>query len=679
MKKLYAPGMIGSLEVKNRLVMAPMVDGYSNGGVPTERSLEYYRVRAAGGVGLIIVGNIHVDPAHRHVMPGFNLYEDSFAEKLRPLVNVIHEGGAKTFAQLIHQGRYAKTRDYIDGVQAVAPSALFTRITGETPRELTIEEILDLEDFFAQAAGRAVEAGFDGIEICTNSGYLFGQFLSPLTNIRTDQYGGCLENRTRFLVETIGAVRGKVGKKVPVTIRMGGSDFVAGSNTNKEACQIAVMAEQAGVDAVSVTGGWHESGVPQVSMDLPHGIYSYLGRNIRRSVTVPVMMGNRMNVKMAEKLIEWGDMDFAVFGRPMLADPEFPRKAAEGRVDDIRPCLGCNQGCLDNSMSGKSIQCLCNAECGRESILMDDRGRLPTEIKAGHIKNILVIGAGVAGMEFSRTAALRGHSVVIWEKGNSCGGQLNLASAPPARHDFRYLTEYLWTACIKAGVKFCFGKQANAQTILNEVKQDHFDHVVIATGAVPVVPDIPAEDGAHVVQAWDVLTGNAQTGTEVVVVGGGAVGIETSILLGEEGTLTPEALRFLTLYRAESQETLYEMLNSGSKNISIVEMLDKSGKDIGKTTRWIMMDRLRKLGVKIHTGTRVAEIKKDRVVAEGPDGTRELMAVTVVLAIGSKSESSLYEQIKKEFDGVSIIGDARTPRKAMDAVREAYDLGCSIG
>lgn len=679
MKKLYTPGTIGTLEIKNRIVMAPMVDGYSEKGAPTERSLEYYRVRAAGGVGLIIVGNIHVDPAHRHVMPGFNLYEDSFIEKLRPLVNVIHEGGAKAFAQLIHQGRYAKTRDYIDGVQAVAPSAIFTRMTGETPRELTVGEILYLENAFAEAARRAVEAGFDGIEICANSGYLFGQFLSPLTNIRADQYGGNLENRTRFLAETIAAVREKVGKDVPVTVRIGGSDFVAGSNTNKEACQISVMMEQAGVDAISVTGGWHESGVPQVTMDLPHGIYSYLGRNIRRYVNVPVMMSNRMDVKTAEELIERKDVDFAVFGRPMLADPEFPRKASEGRLEDIRPCLGCNQGCLDHSMSGKSIQCLCNAECGRESSLMDDEGRLPTEKKAGHVKKILVIGAGVAGMEFSRTAAMRGHSVVIWEKETCCGGQLNLAAAPPARHDFIYLTEYLRTACIKAGVEFCFGKQADAQSILKEVKQNHFDHVVIATGAAPQVPRIPSDAGAYVVQAWDVLKGNVQTGTEVVVVGGGAVGIETAILLGEDGTLTPEALRFLTLYQAESQETLCGMLNSGSRNITIVEMIDKAGKDIGKTTRWIMMDRLRKLGIRIYTSTCLEEIKKDRVVVNGPDGIRELPADTVVLAIGSKSESGLYGQIKNEFHEVSVIGDAVTPRKAMDAVREAYDLGISIG
>ena len=228
-------------------------------------------------------------------------------------------------------------------------------------------------------------------------------------------------------------------------------------------------------------------------------------------------------------------------------------------------------------------------------------------------------------------------------------------------------------------MEFCFGKQADAQSILKEVKQNHFDHVVIATGAAPQVPRIPSDAGAYVVQAWDVLKGNVQTGTEVVVVGGGAVGIETAILLGEDGTLTPEALRFLTLYQAESQETLCGMLNSGSRNITIVEMLDKAGKDIGKTTRWIMMDRLRKLGIRIYTSTCLEEIKKDRVVVNGPDGIRELPADTVVLAIGSKSESGLYGQIKNEFHEVSVIGDAVTPRKAMDAVREAYDLGISIG
>lgn len=678
MKKLYTPGMIGELQIKNRMVMAPMVDGYSEGGVPTKRSLEYFRARAAGGIGLIIVGNIHVDPAHRHVLPEFNLYEDSFTEKLIPLVDVIHNGGAKVFAQMIHQGRYAKSSDYIGGTQAVAPSAIPTRMTGETPRELTLQEIIKLEDDFAQAARRAAKAGFDGIEICTNSGYLFGQFLSPLTNQRTDQYGNSLENRARFLLETIAAVRRQVGAHVPITVRMGGSDFVKGSNTNNEACQIAAMLEQAGVDAISVTGGWHESGVPQVTMDLPHGVFSYLGRNIRRSVKIPVMMGNRMNIMTAEELVERGDVDFAVFGRPMLSDPELPNKAIQGRFDDIRPCIGCNQGCLDHSMSGKSIACLCNAECGRESELADEYGCLPTQKISGQVKKILVIGAGAAGMEFSRAAALRGHTVVVWEKEKYGGGQLKLAAAPPARHDFNYLTGYLMKACVRAGVEFCFEKQGAAQEILKEAVNEKYDYIIIATGSRPTVPGIITEEGAHVVQAWDVLCGRVEVGNKVVVVGGGAVGVETAIMLGEEGTLTPDALRFLTLYNAESQETLQGMLNQGSKKVSVVEMLDKAGKDIGKTTRWIMMDRLRKMGVHIYTKTRVSEIKKDRVIVNDPDGVHEIPMDTVVLAVGSEANNELYDEIKKEFSAVSIIGDANTPRKAMDAIREAYDLGISI-
>ncbi len=270
-KKLHTPTAIGTVQLKNRMVMAPMVDGFSVDGVPSQRSLDFFRVRAAGGVGLIVVGNIHVDPTHRHVLPECNLYEDSFVEKIRPLVEVIHAGGAKTFAQLIHQGRYARSSEYVGQVQAVAPSAVFTRFTGETPRELTTEEIAVLVGYYAAAARRAVAAGFDGIEICANSGYLPGQFLSPLTNLRTDRYGGSPEARMTFIREVIAAVREQVGDGVPITVRMGGSDFVPGSNTNEDACRIAAELEKAGVNAISVTGGWHESSVPQVTMDLPHG------------------------------------------------------------------------------------------------------------------------------------------------------------------------------------------------------------------------------------------------------------------------------------------------------------------------------------------------------------------------------------------------------------------------
>ncbi|HPE15835.1 MAG TPA: FAD-dependent oxidoreductase, partial [Oscillospiraceae bacterium] len=666
MKKLHTPTAIGTVELRNRLVMAPMVDGFSAGGVPTQRSLDFFRVRAAGGVGLIVVGNIHVDPTHRHVLPECNLYEDSFVEKIRPLVEVIHAGGAKTFAQLIHQGRYARSSEYIGGVQAVAPSAVFTRFTGETPRELSVEEIGDLVGYYAAAAGRAVRAGFDGIEICANSGYLPGQFLSPLTNLRTDRYGGTPEARMTFLKEVIAAVRGQVGDRVPITVRMGGSDFVPGSNTNEDACRIAAELEKAGVNAISVTGGWHESGVPQVTMDLPHGVFGYLGANIKRAVNIPVIMSNRMNIETAEALVERGDADLIAMARPMLADPDAPAKAARGCYDEIRPCIGCNQGCLDNSMSGNSIACLANAECGREYELKDVEGRLPTQCQAPVPKRILVVGAGVAGMEFARVAALRGHRVTVWESAAHSGGQMDVTSAPPGRHDFRYLADYLFAACGKAGVTFVFGKTASAGEIREAMRAGQFDRVVVATGAQPITPNIPTEEGASVVQAWDVLRGRVETGREVVVVGGGAVGVETAIFLGTIGTVTPEALAFLLRYRAETPETLRGMLNRGSKKVTVVEMLKSAGKDIGKTTRWIMMGRLKELGVTIHTLTRVVEIKKEGVVVEGPEGTQLLPADTAVLAIGSRSNRALYEALGDSPGNISIVGDAEKPRKAMD-------------
>jgi len=658
--------------------MAPMVDGFSAGGIPTERSLQYFRVRAAGGVGLIIVGNIHIDPSHKHIAPEFYLFDDSYIEKIRPLVDVIHQGGAKTFAQLIHQGRYAKSTDYTDQTQAVAPSELPTRFTGETPRELSAAEIEDLIDYYAQGARRAAAAGFDGVELCGNSGYLIGQFLSPLTNRRTDRYGGALEGRMTFVLDVLAAIRRQVGPDFSVTVRIGGNDFVPGSNTNTEACQIAAELGKAGVDAISVTGGWHESGVPQVTMDLPHGTFSYLGRMIKQAAAVPVMMSNRMNIPTAEALVERGDMDFIVFGRPMLADPDAPQKGAQGRYDEIRPCIGCNQGCLDHSMSGQSIACLCNAECGRESELINDKGLLPTQGKADRPNRILVVGAGVAGMEFSRVAALRGHQVTVWEERAGSGGQMEVASVPPARHDFRLLSGYLATACEKAGVRFEYSKKTTAEMILKELGAQRFDHVIIAAGASPIVPRIPTEEGAHVVQAWDVLRNKAETGKNVVVVGGGAVGVETAIFLGEIGTMDLDVLRFLLLYGAETPETLRYHLNHGSKQIAVVEMLKSIGKDIGKTTRWIMQGRLKSMDIALHTLSKVVGIKKAGVVIEGPKGIELIPADTVVLAIGSSSNNELYAELKDKIQSIFMIGDADTPRKAMDAIKAGYDLAITL-
>lgn len=410
MKSLfYEPGRIGNVEIRNRLVMGPAGFGFCDEteGRVNDKAIEFFRQRARGGVGLIDIGALQIDPTLYTNYDMLKIFDDSYIPDLRRLTDAIHAEGAKVMGQLLHQGRYCASRQY-DGKIGVAPSAVFARYTGETPRELSLEECEELVRQYGLAAGRAVKAGFDAVEICTNSGYLIGQFLSPVTNLRTDKYGGAtVAERMTFLLEVVDSIRGAVGAGFPVSVRVGGNDFVPGSNTNDDAVIIASMLEKAGVNAINVTGGWHETFLPQVTMDVPYGVFSYCGKRIKDAVSIPVIQSNRMNVAAAERLIDEGVVDFVSMARPLVADPYLMRKASEGRYSEIRPCVGCNQGCLDHIMRHMPITCLVNAEVGREFENLKD-GLLPTECVSESPEKILVVGAGPSGMEFARIAKCRG-------------------------------------------------------------------------------------------------------------------------------------------------------------------------------------------------------------------------------------------------------------------------------
>lgn len=676
MLKLYSPAKIGQVELKNRLVMAPMALGYCNKGQITDRIVEFFRLRARGGVGLIILGALQIDPIRKTEYDMVSIDDDNCIPGLRRLTDAVHEEETKIFAQLLHQGRYARSKEY-SGMEAVAPSAVPSRYTGETPRELTVSEIADMISYYAAAAKRAVQAGFDGVEICTNSGYLIGQFLSLVTNKRTDRYGGDLYARMTFLLEVVAVIREAVGPDFPISVRLGGNDFMEGGNTNFEARETAIALEKAGVDAISITGGWHESQVPQVTMEVPHGAYSYLGRGIKESVSIPVIISNRLNISVAEELVDEGAADLIALARPFIADPELAKKGMQGKYDEIRPCIACNQGCLDRIMAHTTVECLCNVEAGRESELLQCSS-LISQVKSSHPEKILVIGAGVGGMEYARVAAMRGHSVTIWEQKSQPGGQIGIASAPPGRKDFAYFANYLVRACEKLGVQIDYQKKATTEDIIEKVKAGDVDRVVIATGAEPIRPNIPTEEGATVVQAWDVLKKQTKVGSQVVIVGAGAVGVETALMLAEIGTINAETLRHLMLNRAETPNELYRLLTHGSKHITLVEMAKALGKDIGATSRWSMLARLKQFNVETLKLTKVVAIKKDGVLVETPEGQEIIPADTVVLAVGSRANNSLYEELQDNIDKLSIIGDAFKPRKIQDAIREAYHEAISF-
>lgn len=668
MSILFSPAQIGKLQIRNRLVMTPMHLGYSPKGEVNDQLIEFYRARARGGAGLIIVGGCGIDRIG-NAFGMTQLDDERYIPGLSQLVEAVHSEGAKIVPQLYQAGRYAHSA--LTGKPSVAPSPIPSRLTGQTPEELTEEKIAEVIVSFAKAATIAQTAGFDGVEIIASAGYLISQFLSPVTNQRTDRYGGDLEARMTFGLEVVAAVRKAVGPDYPIIVRVAGNDFVPGSHTNAESKAFCQALEKAGVNALNVTGGWHETQVPQLTMNVPPGTYAYLAYGIKQAVSIPVIACNRINTpELAENILEDGLADFIGMARPLLADPELPKKAMNGETASIRPCIGCNQGCLDNVFRLKPVTCLVNAEAGREF-------ELGSVSQTAQTQQILVIGAGCAGMEFARVASLRGHKVTIWEESVQSGGQLALAAAPPERQDFLNFADYLKNACRELGVVIQYNVKATPEKILSAVQNGEFKRVVIATGARPISPAIKIEEGVQVLQAWDVLLGRVKTGQNVVIVGGGAVGVDTALFLAKVGTLNSETLRFLMEQQAETDQELHRLLTRGTKKITVLEMAKGIGRDIGASTRWSMLADLKRHEVNCLDKHTVLEIRADGVLVESSNDNvqKVIPADTVVLAVGSCSQNELYNALQDKLENLSIIGDAAKPRKVLDAVHDAYAEG----
>lgn len=663
MDVLFQPVCIGSLELKNRLVMPAMHLGYCDNGLVTGRLVDFYRERALGGVGLIVVGGCAIDDHGYNTM--IKISSDDYITGLTGLVEVVHSGGAAIAAQLFQPGRYSYS--FNSGIQPVAPSAVPSKLTGQMPRELGLNEIYQIIDSFAAAAGRAKQAGFDAVEVIGSAGYLVAQFLSPVTNQRDDEFGGDFQRRMRFGLEVAARIKQVCGQDFPLMFRITGNEFMPGGNTNDEMAVFCRELEQAGVDAINVTGGWHETRVPQITMGVPRGGFAYLARGIKEAVDIPVMACNRINDPwLAAELINDGVADLVGVARGMIADPEFVNKVKDGLAEDIRPCIGCNQGCLDAIFSGGSVACLVNARAGKEA-----RHKLVPTVQP---KRVLVVGGGPAGLEAARVCAERGHQVTVWERELELGGQLNLAAVPPGRYEFLSFIDYLTARLATLNVDLEVGHEATAEEVLDFGA----DAVIMATGASPLTPPIPGVEGDHVVQAWDVLSGIETVGKKVVIIGGGAVGCETALYLGQKGTIDPETFHFLAVNGAETWEKLMFLATRGIKDITVVEMQKALGADIGMSTRWTILQEMKRYGIKSVTGVTALRINNQGVLIKRGDQEELLTADTVVLAAGSRPDSELCEQIKEKVKEVYLIGDAVMPRKALDAVHQGYLAGAML-
>jgi len=645
LRYLFDPLRIGAMEVKNRLVMAPMGTNLASlEGKVTPSLISYYQARARGGVGLIITDDTTITSSAIYHPHGLRLDQDPLIQSWKELTQAVHAYGAKIAPQLVHPSFNAPS--VFSGVQPVAASPIPSRRFREIPRELTVQEIKEIVRQFGEASRRAQEAGCDAVQIhCAHMHHLLGGFLSPLYNKRTDTYGGSLEGRLRLPLEVIQHIRSKVGPGFPILVRISGDEFLPGGQSLEESKQIASLLVEGGVDAIQVSAGTGNNFwvvVPPTGS--PEAPNAFLAEQIKKEVNVPIIcVGRIYHPWAAENLLKSGKADMVAMGRALVADPELPNKAARGDWDQIAPCVG-DSMCLTYVQMEERIRCLVNPMAGRE-----EEGPIPP---AAIAKNVLVIGGGPAGMEAARVAAMRGHRVTLIERASKLGGQLLVASFPPMKQEYTCLIQYLSHQVKKAGVKVELNREADP-ALVSSLRPET---IIVATGAVPFIPrDIPGFNRECVLTAWEVLAGRSLVGPKVVVVGGGKVGCETADFIAHPADdLTPK-----------------------SNQVTIIELQGNIALDEKSMARSLLIRRLKEKGVGIILGGKVIEILPDGVkyVKEGREEALRGMN-HVVLAIGAVSENTWAQRIT----GIPtfVIGDAKHPRNALESIAEGWEIGRKI-
>ena len=637
-KYLFQPITIGDVEIKNRIMMAPMNTRFGYDGYVTDQLVDYYVERAKGGAGFICVEMGIIDyPIGSTAGKGMIATDDDkYSPGLKQLAGAIDKNGSVPMIELSHGGRYCHSR--LTGVQPVAPSPIAGyRGRGEMPRELTTEEVEELVERFGDSARRSAEAGFKGVLLMGSTGYLISQFGSPLTNKRTDRFGGKTPaERATFIVEIIKNIRKKLGNQFPVIYKISAEEYMDGGTVLEDAQIMAKRAEQAGVSVIHTWAGWHESPKPMLPMSVPRGAFVYLAEAMKKIINVPIMTGGRINdPRFANEIIRDGRADLVHFGRPFLTDPYFPKKAMKGDFDDINMCIACCR-CFDAMTTPGSIVCSVNAGLGKEGKKFE---------KAKKVKKILIIGGGPAGMEAARVATVRGHKVTIWEKNDQLGGNLITASLAPFKEETNCLTHYLTYQMKKLNINIQLNKEATVDSILKE----NADEVIVATGAKAITPDLPGINAENVVMALDVLKGISSTGDSVVIVGGGLIGCETA-----------------------------EFLTSRGKDVSIIEMLPKIARDVGPSTKWSVTMRIARWGIKQYTSSKVIRIIDDGVEIEREGNSEIVKADTVVVAAGMEPINKLLNSLKEKHPNIHAIGDCFQARRMLNAIHEGYEIGNTL-
>lgn len=632
-RSLWDTIRIRDLELPNRAVMPAMGTGYSSEkGEATDRLIAYLRRRAEGGVGLIITEVCAVHPLGKGFPSELGIYNDSFLPSLERLAREVKAAGSAVAVQLHHAGR--ETFPQVIGEQPVAPSPLASRAMGQKPRDLSKEEIAELIGCYAAAAVRAREAGFDAVEIHGAHGYLVGQFLSPYSNQREDEYGGDAQGRFRFAVEMVREMRREVGEGFPIIFRFSSTEALKDGYDLEYILPLLPILEEEGVDAFHVSCGVFDSpGNPTCpGLHHPPGINVDRAAAVKEEVNAPVIVvGKLHDPRLADEVISQGKADMVAFGRQHLADPHFLRKAAAGKYEDIRFCLSCNQGCIERLMfEFKSTTCTINPECGRE---LKSLGKRP-----GVKGPFLVVGAGAAGLQAAMDLREAGVEVELMEREKEAGGQLRAASQPPGKEPYAEWVEWAERRLSSLGSQIKLGQEAGIETL----KKEDWRGVIAATGAKPVIPSLPGADYDINAEAREVLLGKRETGKRVLIVGAGPVGMETADYLIQKGC-----------------------------QVTVVEEMDHSTVILMTSHGSYLHRILRKRG-ELLLNTRVVQVTQKGAIISTRGEEREMEADTVVWAVGSVPELQIVEAARELGIVVKVVGDAVEPRRLLEAVHEAH-------
>jgi 2,4-dienoyl-CoA reductase-like NADH-dependent reductase (Old Yellow Enzyme family)/thioredoxin reductase len=642
MDHLLSPIKIRNLELANRVVMPPMGTSLGNDDATVgDALLAYIKRQARSGAGLIISEITSVHPSGSVGPSHMGAYDDRFIPGLKKYADAVHDAGGKTAMQLHHAGRESLF-NLMQG-EAIGPSAVPSVVYRQPPKEMTLDDIHEIVRAFGQAARRAREAGFDAVEVHGAHGYLLTQFLSALSNRREDEYGGSIGGRARFIIEVLQSVRENVGDDFPISLRISAEECIKGGYLVEDIQEILPDLVSAGADIIHASLGTHgtPAGITSAPPEYEPGFNVWRAKKIKDVVDVPVIaVGRFTDPAPADEAIARGDADMVAFGRQQLADPDYLIKANEGRTGDIRMCIGCNQGCIERLMlePGSSVRCAINPETGQELLY-------PRE-PASTSRKVWVVGAGPAGLTAAYEAARLGHEVTLFEEHENAGGQIFYASKAPFKRVYDDWIQWLISQVETSGVEIRTGTHVTEE-MLDEAGPDI---VILASGAEKIIPPIPGIELPVVCDAFQVLGGEVAPGNEVVIVGGGMIGMETADFLIDKGS-----------------------------SVTVVELMQRSPVVKMASHGYMLHKRLRDGGGRLLLGTRVEGIGEDSVTIVSEDGVQETLPVDqVVIAVGTKSCADLKTTLEDKKINHVVVGDANQPRRIIEATEEgaraAWDI-----